>query len=135
MGWHSTFDVRARGPIRFINVALLGAVGIVFPTCASTAIKAPEALIQGRTNIAAHVIGEVPGTRCQIAGQKVSGPWGTVDTDGSVTLVLRSTHASINQLRVICEDLRRGDASVHTVRSRWLTYSDVLAPTRRIDGK
>ncbi|MGW4248109.1 hypothetical protein [Nocardia sp. NPDC004722] len=126
---------RPRGSrrVRFATIVLIGAVAALFPAyTATTAPNEPKALIQGRSTIAAHVTGEKPGTRCQIAGKKVAGPWATVELDGSAILTLGPTHANINELRVLCEDITRGDVSVHTVRSHWITYNGVLAPIRQL---
>ncbi|MGW4249172.1 hypothetical protein, partial [Nocardia sp. NPDC004722] len=73
-----------------------------------------------------------PDNKCQIAAADVSGPWGTVSADGTVTLTLGSGHGSNKKLRVICEDPKRGDTSMHTVRADRVSFDGILSPLRQI---
>ncbi|MGW4241357.1 hypothetical protein [Nocardia sp. NPDC004722] len=125
----------SRGPRYFFTiVAVLSALGTLLALRAATASGEPEAVIKGRGTVTAHVTGEKPGNQCQIAGKKVAGPWGTADSGGTVILTLEPGGTPVNQLRVICQDPSRGDVSVHTVRSHWITYDGILSPIRRAAG-
>ncbi|WP_067703828.1 hypothetical protein [Nocardia jejuensis] len=116
---------------RITTAVVLGMIGTALAAGAAAADGQPKAVIQGRTAITAHVSGEKSGYKCQIAAADVSGPWGTVASDGTVDLTL-GPHRSSKTLRVICEDPKRGDASLHTVRADRVTYDGALSPLRQI---
>lgn len=118
---------------RLLTLGVLGTLGTVLAAgTATTANGEPRAVIQGRTEITAKVTGEKPGYRCLIAGKDISGPWGTVAPDGTVTLTLGGVKDPGKHLRVLCEDPKRGDPSLHTVRSDRVAYDGMLAPIRQI---
>ncbi|MFD6353730.1 hypothetical protein KHQ06_02535 [Nocardia tengchongensis] len=118
---------------RVLTVAVVGSLGTLLAVgAATTANGEPRAVIQGRTEVTAHVTGEKPNNKCQIAGHDVSGPWGVVDADGTVTLTLGSAYHGGKRLRVICEDPKRGDASLHTVKSDRVAFDGLLSPIRQI---
>ncbi|MEC3913456.1 hypothetical protein [Nocardia sp. CDC160] len=117
---------------RIATVAVVGTLGTLLAAGAATATDEPRAVIHGRSEVTARVTGEKPGNRCQIAAADVSGPWGTVGSDGTVALTLGAGHGSAKKLRVICEDPKRGDTSMHTVRSDRVTFDGILSPIRQI---
>ncbi|APB01748.1 hypothetical protein [Nocardia seriolae] len=117
---------------RIATVAVVGTLGTLLAAGAATATDEPKAVIHDRAAVTARVTGEKPGNRCQIAGADVSGPWGTVGSDGTVTLTLGTAHGNGKKLRVICDDPKRGDASLHTVRSDRVSYDGILSPIRQI---
>ncbi|GAB2559854.1 hypothetical protein [Nocardia heshunensis] len=118
---------------RIATVAVVGIFGTLLAAGAATATDEPKAVIHGRSEISARVSGEKPDNKCQIAAADVSGPWGTVGSDGTVTLALGAGHGSSNKkLRVICEDPKRGDTSMHTVRADRVSFDGILSPLRQI---
>ncbi|MVU79122.1 hypothetical protein GPX89_17955 [Nocardia sp. ET3-3] len=118
---------------RVATVAVVGTLATLLAAGAATATDEPKAVIHGRADVTARVTGEKPGNKCQIAAADVSGPWGTVDTDGTVTLTLAAGRSNGKQkLRVICEDPKRGDASMHTVKSDRVSFDGILSPIRQI---
>ncbi|WP_067712366.1 hypothetical protein [Nocardia yamanashiensis] len=117
---------------RITTAVVVGTLGTLLAAGAAAANGEPKAVIQGRTAVTAHVTGEKPGYKCQIAGKDVAGPWGIVESDGTVSLTLGGGRPKGKQLRVICEDPRRGDASLHTVRADRVTYDGALSPIRQI---
>ncbi|MEC3955184.1 hypothetical protein VMT65_19240 [Nocardia sp. CDC153] len=117
---------------RIATVAVVGTLGTLLAAGAATATDEPKAVIHGRAEVTARVTGEKPGNRCQIAAADVSGPWGTVGADGTVALTLGRGQDSGKKLRVICEDPKRGDTSLHTVRSDRVTFDGILSPIRQI---
>ncbi|MFE3222369.1 hypothetical protein [Nocardia sp. NPDC059228] len=118
---------------RVLTVAVVGSLGTVLAVGAATDARGePKAVIQGRTEVTALVTGEKPDNKCQIAASDISGPWGIVGPDGTVTLTLGAVHSNARKLRVICEDPKRGDASLHTVRSDRVTFDGLLSPIRQI---
>ncbi|MTE11391.1 hypothetical protein [Nocardia aurantiaca] len=118
---------------RVLTVAVVGILGAVLAVeTATTAYGEPHAVIHGRSEVTARVTGEKPDNNCQIAGSGISGPWGAVGPDGTVTLTLGAVHSNAEKLRVICEDPKRGDVSLHTVRSDRVTFDGLLSPIRQI---
>ncbi len=84
-------------------------------TCAGPAAAGPMAVLRGGADITAHVTGEHPGYRCQIAAHGVDGPWQSVGVDGVVDLDSGPLPTGRHVVSVLCEDRDRGDASVHTI--------------------
>ncbi|MQY25266.1 hypothetical protein NRB56_08220 [Nocardia sp. RB56] len=84
-------------------------------TGAGPAAASPVAVFRGDGAITAHVTGEHPGYRCQIAAHGVDGPWRPVGADGVVDLDSGPLPAGRHVVSVLCENRDRGDASVHTV--------------------
>ncbi|MFF2552810.1 hypothetical protein ACFVUS_17525 [Nocardia sp. NPDC058058] len=117
---------------RIITAAVIGTLGTLLAAGAATATSEPKAVIQGRTAVTAHVSGEKAGNRCQIAGKNLAGPWGVVDKSGAVDLTLGPIRPNGKHIRVICEDPKRGDSSMHTVRSDRVSYGNALSPLRQI---
>lgn len=117
---------------RITTAAVVGALGTLLAAGVATANSEPKAVIQGHSDLTARITGEKASNRCQIAGKDVSGPWGTVDSDGTVTLTLGKAHSNSRDLRVICEDPARGDVSMHTVRTDRVAHDGFLSPIRKI---
>ncbi|WP_330183513.1 hypothetical protein OHB26_07655 [Nocardia sp. NBC_01503] len=117
---------------RAITAAVIGTLGTMLAAGAATANSEPKAVIQGRTAVTAHVTGEKSGNRCQIAGKNLAGPWAVVDKTGAADLTLGPLRPNGKHIRVICEDPKRGDSSLHTVRSDRVTYDGALSPLRQI---
>lgn len=55
-----------------------------------------------------------------------------VDKTGAADLTLGPLRPNGKHIRVICEDPKRGDSSLHTVRSDRVTYDGALSPLRQI---
>ncbi|WP_157513892.1 hypothetical protein [Nocardia concava] len=117
---------------RLATAAVVATLGTLLAAGAATATDEPKAVIHDRATVTARVTGEKPGNKCQIAAADVSGPWGTVGADGTVTLTLGSVRSDAKNLRVICEDPKRGDASLHTVRADRVNFDGILSPIRQI---
>ncbi|MGV9838871.1 hypothetical protein ACWDUL_32365 [Nocardia niigatensis] len=118
---------------RVLIVAAVGCLGTLLAVGAATdAHGEPRAVIQGRAEVTARVTGEKPDNKCQIAASDAGGPWSVVGADGTVTLTLGAVHSNARKLRVICEDPKRGDASLHTVRSDRVNFDGLLSPIRQI---
>ncbi|MCX4094909.1 hypothetical protein [Nocardia sp. alder85J] len=93
----------------------LAALAATAVTGAGPAVAAPLATLRGGATITAHVIGERPGYRCQIAAHDVDGPWRPVGADGVVDLDSGRLPTGRHVVSVLCEDRGRGDGTVHTV--------------------
>ncbi|MRH91357.1 hypothetical protein GFY24_28615 [Nocardia sp. SYP-A9097] len=117
---------------RVTTAVVIGTLGTLLAAGAATANSEPKAVIQGRTAVTAHVTGEKAGNRCQIAGKNLAGPWSVVDKSGTADLTLGPLRPNGKHIRVICEDPKRGDSSLHTVRSDRVTYDGALSPLRQI---
>jgi hypothetical protein len=94
---------------------MFATLAVAAVTAAGPAAAAPAATLRGGADITAHVTGERPGYRCQIAAHDVDGPWASVGADGVVDLDSGPLPHGRHRVSVLCEDRDRGDASVHTI--------------------
>lgn len=111
-----------------ITAVVVGAAGVVLVVGAATASATPSVDVHGGNTITAQVSGEKPELSCRIAGAGIAMRWRAVGRDGTVQLDSGPVPQGRHDARIVCENPRIGQPSVHTVGHEEDVFTGHWAP-------